>query len=121
MQNFRQIIMQNKEVENIEETIARVQKMERYFDEILETMKVDQNILKESEDIYKKFQELLTYYESGLWLQDYECDERGKLPKGLKKGVLSEDGLYNLLTEVDEICNGSIEDENSHTESHYEK
>ena len=101
MQNFRQIIMQNKEVENIEETIARVQKMERYFDEILETMKVDQNILKESEDIYKKFQELLTYYESGLWLQDYECDERGELPSDLKRGVLSEDGLYNLLSDVE--------------------
>ena len=101
MQSFRQIIMLNKEVENIEETIARVQKMERYFDEILETMKVDQNVLKESEDIYKKFQELLAYYESGLWLQDYECDERGELPRDLKRGVLSEDGLYNLLSDVE--------------------
>ena len=98
-------------MKSIEETIARVRKMEQYFDEILEAMKIDQSILKEDEEIYKKFQVLLTYYENGQWLQDYECDERGELPKDLKKGVLSEDGLYNLLSDI----------ENAKIESHCEK
>jgi len=36
--------------------------------------------------------------DSGQWLADYELDEAGGLPPDLKRGVLSEDGLYNLLS-----------------------
>ena len=36
------------------------------------------------------------------WQKDFEADEQGKLPESLKRGVLSEDGLWNLLEEVDE-------------------
>ena len=43
-------------------------------------------------------QALLDYYESGQWLQDYEADERGELPRNLKRGVLSQDGLWELLS-----------------------
>lgn len=43
------------------------------------------------------------YYESGLWLRDYERDEAGQLPPGLKRGVLSQDGLYNLFNDWDRI------------------
>lgn len=41
---------------------------------------------------------LSSYYES-LWKEDFEADEQGLIPKDLKRGVLSEDGLYNLLQE----------------------
>jgi len=47
------------------------------------------------------YEELRTYYESGLWLCDYEADERGELPQGLKRGVLSEDGVWELLAKWD--------------------
>ena len=30
------------------------------------------------------------------WKKDFEDDEKGLLPKELKRGVLSEDGIYNL-------------------------
>ena len=43
--------------------------------------------------------ELEAYYTSGEWKQDFAADEAGLLPKGLKRGVLSEDGIYNLLEE----------------------
>lgn len=46
-------------------------------------------------------QSLREYQVSGQWLKDYENDEKGKLPSELKRGVLSEDGLYNLLNEVE--------------------
>jgi hypothetical protein len=39
------------------------------------------------------------YYTSGEWQEDYEADEAGLLPAELKRGVLSQDGLYDLLTE----------------------
>ena len=41
---------------------------------------------------------LIDYYESGQWLKDYEADECGQLPPTLKRGVLSQDGLWELLS-----------------------
>ena len=41
--------------------------------------------------------ELSDYYGSDAWKRDLAADEAGLLPKNLQRGVLSEDGLYNLL------------------------
>ena len=91
-----------KEKEKIEKVIARVQKMECYLDEILEFMKKHPNKLKKDNNIQDKLKVLIDYYENGEWLSDYECDERGELPKNLKRGVLAEDTLYNLIGELEE-------------------
>lgn len=40
---------------------------------------------------------LAKYLESTEWKQDYADDEAGLLPKNLKRGVLSQDGIYNAL------------------------
>lgn len=66
--------------------IERVTCMEALFDEALETKIIPR--------------ELSDYYLGGQWLLDYRADERGELPKDLKRGVLSEDGVWNLLTET---------------------
>ncbi|MEF2883842.1 MAG: DUF4298 domain-containing protein, partial [Ruminococcus sp.] len=47
--------------------------------------------------------ELEAYYESVKWRKDYENDEAGLLPSNLSRGVLSEDGIYNLLEEYREV------------------
>ena len=47
--------------------------------------------------------ELEVYYTSDDWKRDYADDEAGLLPDDLKRGVLSEDGLYNLLEESKEF------------------
>ena len=59
------------------ELLKRVSEMERHYD-----------ILKE-------------YMDSGQWKADFEADEAGKIPAGVKRGVLSEDGLYDLLERVE--------------------
>ena len=76
--------------------IQRIEQMEKIFD------KVQNGIAENNVPAEELIQELKIYYESGLWLSDYEADERGELPVGLKRGVLSQDGLYNLLCEWDE-------------------
>lgn len=43
---------------------------------------------------------LAAYMDSGDWLRDYTADEQGRIPKDFARGVLSQDGLYNLLQEV---------------------
>ena len=60
----------------------------------------DYELIKENEMIKLKIMELENYQESGQWLLDYECDEKGELASDLKRGVLSEDILYNLLCDV---------------------
>ena len=92
----------------IEEAIARVERMEYLLDEITEGLHLDS--MAQEQGIGKvfrytewkeKIQELKAYYEGGLWMQDYCRDERGEFPADLKRGVLSEDAVYDLLTELD--------------------
>ena len=46
---------------------------------------------------------LNSYYGSKEWRQDLADDDAGLLPEGLKRGVLSEDGIWNLLTDYHEL------------------
>ncbi len=43
--------------------------------------------------------ELEQYYTGGQWQKDFADDEAGKLPEELKRGVLSEDAVYDLITD----------------------
>ena len=47
--------------------------------------------------------ELSKYYGSELWKLDFAADEAGRFPSGLKRGVLSEDGIWNLLSDYREL------------------
>lgn len=46
---------------------------------------------------------LNAYYGSKVWRKDLADDEAGLLPADLKRGVLSEDGIWNLLKENNEL------------------
>ena len=78
---------------DMEEVIERIVKMEQYFDQLLEN--------PHREDRELMLSALREYCDSGLWLKDYERDEKGLIPKDLKRGVLSQDGLYDLLCEAE--------------------
>ena len=77
--------------------------MEAYFDEVLLVLEKEKMTINRNVDIKEKIQTLRRYQESGQWLKDYESGERGEFPSDLKRGVLSQDGLYNLLIDVDNI------------------
>ena len=49
----------------------------------------------------RKLKLLEEYYTSGDWRTDYEADEAGELPADLKRGVLSQDGVYDLLADYE--------------------
>ena len=65
--------------------IMRVEKYERLFD-----------AARACPD-EEKLRLLDAYYTSGAWREYYEADERGEFPPDLKRGVLSQDALYDLL------------------------
>ena len=89
-----------KNREKRKDVISRIERMELYFDTVSEAVKKSPFISDMDERIRDMLDELSFYYENGLWLRDFEADERGELPKKLKRGVLSEDGLYNLFSEI---------------------
>ena len=55
------------------------------------------------EEIQGDISALNEYYGSDEWKQDYADDEAGQLPPDLKRGVLSEDGIWNVLTDAHEL------------------
>ena len=59
--------------------------------------------IEEFEAVQPLVGELSDYYGSKKWRRDFEDDEAGKFPKNLKRGVLSEDAVYNALTENDRL------------------
>ncbi|MBO4310383.1 MAG: DUF4298 domain-containing protein [Lachnospiraceae bacterium] len=54
-------------------------------------------------DYQSEIEKLEEYYSDERWKKDFALDEQGMLPKGLKRGVLSEDGIYNLLEQNREV------------------
>ena len=78
-------------------TVERIRRMERLYDEVSAAA-----CPALRPDLDEKIRMLEDYMDSGQWLRDYESDEQGLLPPDLKRGVLSEDGLYNLLTDIEE-------------------
>lgn len=82
---------------------ARVAEMESAFDCLLSLRESSPEDFGKSPTARACLEKLTGYYEGGQWLADYRLDEEGLLPPELKRGVLSQDGLYNLLEELGEV------------------
>ena len=85
------------------EQIARIRKMERRLDRALAAVKRLTGALDKWEAVQEDIAALDEYYGSQEWRKDFEDDEAGLLPADLKRGVLSEDGIWNLLTDCKEL------------------
>lgn len=83
--------------------VSRIKRMESYLDEAAPAIKELAEALDRYEEIQGRFYKLQDYYGSSKWLDDYEADEAGRLPAELKRGVLSEDAVYDLITEHEEL------------------
>ena len=79
--------------------IERITNMESLFDKSEEVVKRLEAALKDFAKLERNIAKLEAYYTSPQWRKDFEADEAGKLPKDLKRGVLSEDGIYDLLSD----------------------
>lgn len=75
----------------------RITHMEALFDKSEEVIRRLETALEDFAALQPAIAELEAYYTSSQWRKDFEADEAGKLPKDLKRGVLSEDGIWNLL------------------------
>lgn len=92
------------------ETAARIERiirMERNLDEALEGIRR----LPDGADIRRQIEELSAYYGSAEWFADLDADGAGELPAELKRGVLSQDAIYDLLMEYTELQRPADENE----------
>jgi hypothetical protein len=82
--------------------IERINKNEERFDRILKSVKELEEALNNFGKIGKDLSLLKKYYGSKNWFKDKEAYESNKMPK-VKAGVLSEDGIWNMLSDIDEL------------------
>ena len=85
------------------EQIERIMYMEKALDTAKEAVCSLEKALEEYSAASDLLRELSAYYDGPQWRQDYEDDCAGKLPGDLKRGVLSEDAVYNLLSDHDRL------------------
>ena len=81
------------------EQIERIQHFEMLLDRVAPVLGNLEEALDAFEGIQEDVKELAAYYEDDDWREDFEADEAGKLPADLKRGVLSEDGVYDVLSD----------------------
>ena len=81
--------------------IERIKWMEQRYNNALAAIKDGAAVSLKA--VKEDVAELSKYYGSELWKQDFAADEAGKLPPDLKRGVLSEDGIWNLLSDYREM------------------
>ncbi|MDX1270867.1 DUF4298 domain-containing protein [Bizionia paragorgiae] len=84
--------------------IERITKMENILDELTIVVEKSDKAMSELEDSLKDLKTLKTYYES-QYMKDVMADKRLEVPQDLKRGVLSEDAVHMLLTDLFELSN----------------
>ena len=103
------------------EQIKRIKKMEELFDRGHQIVDRVNEAIDRFEEYLPDLEKLEEYYSSTLWKEDFEDDEDGKLPADLKRGVISEDGLFDFFQEIYDLKDRMSElTETDPPENHYE-
>lgn len=84
---------------NIMDRVERIKEMEQHLDNAEDAVKTMIEALEKFICAQENIKILSKYFTSPLWLEDFEADENGMLPANLKRGVLSQDSIYNILYE----------------------
>ena len=77
--------------------LRRIARFEALLDELLRALAEPETTAETLAALRGKADALARYYASARWKRDFADDEAGLLPRALKRGVLSEDGIYNAL------------------------
>ena len=85
------------------EQIERIKQMEMRMERAAKAVMELSAALENYEAVQEDIAALEQYYSSEAWKLDFAADEAGLLPGTLKRGVLSEDGIYDLLEEFEQL------------------
>lgn len=91
------------------ERSRRIEEMEARLNSLIEVNREMEKALTGFLMVRRDVEELNAYYTGEEWKQDRQDDEEGKLPADLKRGVLSEDGIYNALSDYEALADSLCE------------
>ena len=100
-----------------DERIERIKKMEEKLDNVSPKVDAFEKSLNDLNSAFEDIKSLSEYYKKE-WKEDYEADEQGKIPKDLKRGVLSQDTLFDLFEKLNEMKNDITQLNNKINELH---
>ena len=83
--------------------IDRIKQMECCLDQASQAAMHLSAALDEYDEAQDALRQLTEYYGSDEWKQNFEDDSNKLLPPDLKRGVLSEDALWNLFEDVRDL------------------
>ena len=77
--------------------IERIKQMEQRLDRATAAVEALEAAIEQYKVVREDIASLDAYLGSPEWHADRDDDEAGRLPKELRRGVLSEDAIWNLL------------------------
>ena len=81
----------------------RISQMEQRLDSATTALRVLSDALDKYAEAQKSIKILGEYYGSPEWRKDFADDEADRLPASLKRGVLTEDAIWDLLADDREL------------------
>ncbi|ROV54415.1 DUF4298 domain-containing protein [Neisseria chenwenguii] len=82
-----------------EQRLNQIRQMEQTLNDATELMAKIEQLQEEWKNQQPHIQALLDYYFQGDWRADYEAFDNGNIPQGMSCGVLSEDAVFNLISD----------------------
>ncbi len=86
-----------------EDRLQRITRMEDIHDRSRQAVEELLQAAQHFRQLEEEFRELEAYYMGPVWLADREADQAGLVPRDLKRGILSEDAIFDLLTDYDRM------------------
>lgn len=83
--------------------IERITQMEQRLERATAVIEAMEAAIEQYKAVRDDIASLDAYLGSPEWYADRDDDEAGRLPKELKRGVLSEDAIWNLLERHSEV------------------
>lgn len=83
-----------------ERRIQRVREMEKTLNEWVRLGDKGETLLEAMTAQLPALERLISYYSSPDWMRDSEDSNEGRFPEDLPQGVLSEDAVFDLLTQL---------------------
>ncbi len=84
-----------------ENQLQRIARMEQIYDQNALAVEELLRALEQYRTLQPSFQELEAYYLGPSWREDFIADRDGQIPKDTKRGILTEDAIYDLLIDND--------------------
>lgn len=94
-------IEMNNQIKNIKRQEENLNKIQDFLNKLEET-------ITEWKDLKPVYLELLSYYQSQQWMNDYEDSNSGKF-SDFHCGVLSQDSVYDLIQKQQDLGESMIQ------------